>query len=100
MRERATRTHRWQVAARCVAAAAGGFALASAAAVALAWLIVRAGWAPQASATATATLLSFALWCGVVMWAFHTPSVMRLGGYLAAPSLLLGAVACWLAAGA
>jgi hypothetical protein len=32
-----------------------------------------------------------------VMWAFHTPSVMRLCLNMAVPSLMLGAAAWWLA---
>jgi hypothetical protein len=94
--ERQAAAYRWRVASRCAAAAVGGFALASAASIALAWLIVRLGWAPRVSATATATLASFALWCGIVMWVFHTASLKRVWLNMALPSLALAAGAWWL----
>ncbi len=91
-----TATYRWQVASRCVAAAVGGFALTSAASVLMAWAIVRLGWAPRSSAVHAATLLSFAVWCAVVMWAFHTARLSWVWLNMALPSLVLGALAWWL----
>ena len=91
-----TPAYRWQVASRCLAAAVGGFALASAASIVLAWLLLRSGVAPRASATLTATLLSFALWCGVVMWCFHTASLKRAWLNMVMPALVFAAAAWWL----
>ena len=91
--------YRWQVASRCAAAAVGGFALASATSVLLAWLVVRLGWAPLASAVHAATLVSFAVWAAVILWAFHTASLRRVWLNMVLPSLLLGALAWWLGSG-
>lgn len=88
-----TTTYRWQVASRCVAAAVGGFVLTSAACIAGAALLVQAGWATRAAATAGFTLASFAIWAAVIVWAFHTARLRRLWLNMLLPSLLLGALA-------
>ena len=89
-------SYRWVVASRCFAAALGSFALASAASIVLAWVIMHMGWASRASATGTATLASFALWCGLVMWAFHTASTARVWLNMLLPTVLLSALAWFL----
>jgi hypothetical protein len=94
-----TPAYRRQIASRCVAAAVGGFVLTSAASVLLAWLAVRLGWAPRASAVHAATLASFAVWAAVILWAFHTASLRRVWLNMVMPSLLLGALAWWLGNG-
>lgn len=92
--------YRWAIASRCVAAAVGGFALTNAAAILLAWLLIRTGAMPRATATASATLLSFALWAGIILWVFTTASLRRVWLNLAVPALVLGAFAWLLGAGA
>lgn len=77
---------RISVASRTVAAIVGGYALSAAACAALGLAL------PMARATAvfSATMLSFALFCAVVMWAFYAPSARRVwGGIVAATGLLV-----------
>lgn len=85
--------YRWAIAARCVAAAVGGFALTSAAAIVLAWLLIRTGAMPRVTATAAATLVSFAVWAGIIMWVFTTASLQRVWLNLMVPALALSVLA-------
>lgn len=61
-----TARYRWSVASRVLAAVVGGYALTSAATVllALVWPL------PQAEAVLASTMLSFALYTGVLVWIF------------------------------
>lgn len=63
--------YRWSVASRVLAAVIGGYSLTSAATVllALVWPL------PQADAILAATMLSFILYVGILVWIF---SVKRL----------------------
>jgi hypothetical protein len=88
-----TSAYRWQVASRTVAAVLGAFALASAVSILLAVLLTRSGVAARGPAVHGATLLGFVLWCGAVMWAFHTRSVLRTWLNLLVPAALCGALA-------
>lgn len=66
--------YRWSVASRVVAAALGGYALASAATVLLALL-----WpVPKAQGVLWATMLSFAVYTVAVIWVFCTRSATRV----------------------
>lgn len=67
-----TARYRWQVTSRVLAAVLGGYALTSAATVLLAqvWPL------PPAQAVAASTMLSFALYAGVIVWIF---TAKRLG---------------------
>lgn len=90
-----TARDRWLVTSRVVAAALGGYALTSAATVVLSLI-----WpVPKAQAVLAATMLSFALYAAVVLWAFHTPSLTRLWGVMLTGIALLSAVAWLLGAG-
>ena len=58
--------YRWQVVSRVLAAVFGGYALISATTVLLALI-----WPlPQAQALLASTMLSFALYTGVIIWVF------------------------------
>lgn len=61
-----TARYRWRVASRVLAAVVGGYALTSAGTVllALAWPL------PKAEAVMASTMLSFALYAGVLVWIF------------------------------
>ncbi|MBW7901929.1 MAG: DUF3649 domain-containing protein [Rhodocyclaceae bacterium] len=87
--------YRWAVASRVAAAALGGYALTSAATVALALL-----WPiPKAQAVLAATMLSFTLYTVAVLWAFATPSATRAWGGMLAGTAALAGVAWLLGAG-
>jgi hypothetical protein len=88
--------YRWQVAVRVAAAVFGSFALASAFGILLAAALMRSGAMARPSAVQTATLIAFCVWCGVVMWVFHTRSVARAWLNQCVPALLMGALAWWL----
>ncbi|WP_311267774.1 iron transporter [Sphingobium sp. WCS2017Hpa-17] len=62
-----TARYRWAVASRVVVAFGGGYALTSAAIVlaSLLWPL------PRAQAVMAASMLSFALYSGFILWAFH-----------------------------
>lgn len=63
---RKTARYRWMVVSRVFAALVGGYALTSAATVLLALI-----WPlPQAEAVLASSMLSFAFYTGVLMWAF------------------------------
>ncbi|MFT4053336.1 MAG: iron transporter [Novosphingobium sp.] len=87
--------YRWAVASRVAGAFLGGYALISATTVVLAlvWPL------PRGQAVLSATMLSFALYAGFVVWAFHVRRLrwvwaMALCGtaLLSATAWLLGAV--------
>jgi len=86
-----SRSYRWAVASRVVAAALGGYALSSAATVLLALL-----WpAPQAQALLWASMLSFAVYTGAVIWVFTTRSASRAWAGMVIVTAALAALA-WL----
>jgi glycopeptide antibiotics resistance protein len=89
-----TLQYRWQVASRTLAAMLGGFLLTSAFSILLAHLLMRGGLL-RPDAVATSTLLSFAVWCGLVLWAYQTRSVRRVWLNMLAPALAMGLLA-WL----
>ena len=95
-RKELTADYRWRIAARCVAAIVGGFALTSVASIVLALALVRSGAMSRMDATATATLTSFALWVGVTMWAFSAASVRRVWLNLFVPTIVLSLLGWWL----
>lgn len=86
-----SRAYRLAVASRVVAAALGGYALASAATVllALAWP------APQSQALLWASMLSFTIYSVVVIWVFMARSATRAWIGVVATTAVLAALA-WL----
>jgi hypothetical protein len=83
--------YRLSVASRVLAAALGGYALASALSVLLALI-----WPlPQAQAVLASTMLSFALYAAAVIWVFSVRSVIRAWLGMLVPATLAGLV-CWL----
>jgi hypothetical protein len=89
-----TARYRLQVASRTLAAVLGSFLLTSAFSVLLTHLLMHAGMA-RTEAVATSTLLSFAVWCGLVMWAYQTRSVRRVWLNMLLPAFAMGLLA-WL----
>ncbi len=87
--------YRSQVALRALAASLGGFVFASALTWLLAELLVHAGAAARPTAVGLCTQLSFAVWCAVGMWVFHTASVARAWVALVLPSALIALAAGW-----
>lgn len=83
--------HRLAVAARVLAAAPGGYLLVTLVTALLGLLLP----GPRAEAVLTATMLSFALYAGVIVWAFAARSAAQvwrgLGGVIgiAGAALLL-----------
>lgn len=87
--------YRWAVASRVAGAFIGGYALISAATVVLAlvWPL------PKAQAVLTSTMLSFALYAGFVVWAFHVRRLRWVWGIALGGIALLSAAAWLLGAG-
>lgn len=81
-----------QIASLAGAAIVGGYALASAAAVFLGAVLPL----PRAEAVLAATLLSFAIYTGAVIWVFAVRNTRRAWLGLLAPSLVLAAAGMWL----
>lgn len=65
--------HRWNVASRTVLAVAGGYAIAAAATASLSLALP----IPRAQAVMAATLLSFALYCTLIVWAYSAGTARR-----------------------
>lgn len=65
--------HRWNVASRTLLAVAGGYALAAAATASLSLALPL----PRAQAVMAATLLSFALYCALIIWAYSAGTARR-----------------------
>lgn len=84
--------YRGGVAARAVAAIAGGYVLTSIASA----LIAIALPLPRADAVTIATLLSFVVYTCVILWVFATTSALRAWVGVVATSSILGAV-LWIA---
>ncbi|RDI06596.1 DUF3649 domain-containing protein [Comamonas sp. AG1104] len=86
-----TAAYRWSVASRVVAAALGGYALASAATVLLALL-----WpVPRAQGVLWATMLSFAIYTVAVIWVFCARSATRAWAGMAVSTAVCAGLA-WL----
>lgn len=83
--------YRLAVASRALAAVGGGYALAALATTALAlWLPLQ-----RAEAVITATLVSFIVYLGAVVWVFAARSAWRAWAGLALPSAFLAATLWW-----
>jgi hypothetical protein len=80
------------VASRAVAAALGGYALATLASIALAGVLPL----PRAEAVLTATMASFALYAAAIVWAFAARTAARAWLGILLPGALAGALAWWL----
>ena len=81
--------YRLGVASRAVAAIAGGYALSSIAAV----LLTLALPASRAEAVLTATMLSFLVYLGAVVWVFAAATAGRAWLGLIVPAVVLGGAA-------
>lgn len=81
------RAARWRLASRCMAAALGGYALASTLPVALVALVAPATLA-RADAALVALQLSFVVYTGAVVWAFAARSAALTWAGLALAALL------------
>ena len=82
--------YRWAVASRVLAAALGGYALASALTVLLALL-----WPlPKDQAVLADTMLSFIQYAAAVIWVFSVRSVTRAWLGMLIPTVLVAAL-CW-----
>lgn len=86
-----SRRYRWEVASRVVAAAIGGYALASAITVLLALI-----WPlPRAQAVLASTMLGFVWYTVAVIWVFTTRSHVRAWLGMVVPTAVI-ALLCWL----
>jgi hypothetical protein len=88
-----TTRYRLDVAHRIVAAVLGSFLFTSAVCILLAVVLTRTGLTTRGSAVHTATLLSFALWCGAVMWSFMAAGVRQIWFKLLLPAAVCGVLA-------
>jgi hypothetical protein len=94
-----TREYRLAVASRILAATLGSFALASAISIALAYALMRFADMSRAHATATSTAASFLMWCGLVMWCFHTANTRRVWLNMLVSTCVIAAIALVLGRG-
>lgn len=84
-------SYRLAVASRALAAIVGGYALTALTTAALAVFLPM----PRAEATLTATMLSFAIYGGIVLGVFATRTAWRAWAGIALPALVLW-VLLWL----
>ena len=91
-----TSAYRLAVLSRIGAAAFSGYAFAAA----LSILLSRVLPMPKAEAVLTATMLSFALYAGAIVWAFAVRTATRAWVGLAVPAAACAAVSWLLGAGA
>jgi hypothetical protein len=89
-------TYRLNVAVRALAASVGGFVMVSVIGVALALALSQSGLMARPAAVSLMTLLSWLIWTGIAMWAFHERHLWRLLIGLAGPTLLAGAIVLFL----
>ncbi|WP_159911471.1 hypothetical protein [Pantoea sp. 18069] len=82
----------WRLASRCVAAALGGYALASTLPVAIVALVAPSSLA-RADAVLVALQLSFLIYTGAVIWAFAARSASLAWAGLGLAALLSSGVA-------
>ncbi|WP_448120996.1 hypothetical protein [Xanthomonas arboricola] len=87
--------YRWSVAGRVLAASIGGYALTSTGCSVLAQLLSRFAGVSPAVSVLSMTLLSFAIYTGVVLWMFRARSALRMWGWLGVGIAVLGG-ASWL----
>lgn len=85
--------HRFGVAGRALAAIVGGYALAAAFTAAVA-LAMRAS--PKEEAIYLATIPSFLLWAGAVVWSFAARTALRAWLGVVLPAVACGAVFLYL----
>ncbi|MCB5190923.1 DUF3649 domain-containing protein [Methylobacillus arboreus] len=83
--------YRLMVASRILAAVVAGYALTSSASILLALLLP----IPKAEAVLASTMLSFAVYAGVVIWVFQARSATRAWVGLLLPLAVLSLL-CWL----
>lgn len=86
-----TARYRLAVASRIVAAVVAGYALASAVSILFALLLP----VSRAEAVLASTMLSFAVYAGIVIWVFHARSATRAWIGLLVPLAVIS-LACWL----
>ncbi|WP_404809813.1 DUF3649 domain-containing protein [Methylobacillus caricis] len=86
-----TARYRLAVASRIAAAVVAGYALASAVSILFALLLP----VPRAEAVLASTMLSFAVYAGIVIWVFHARSATRAWIGLLVPLAVIS-LACWL----
>lgn len=77
------------MAVRCLTALVGGYA----AAAGLATLLARLLPAARVEATAWGMILSFLLYAGFGLWAFHEPRLVRVAGVIWGTAIVAGGVA-------
>lgn len=88
--------YRWMVASRILAAVAGGYALISVINILLALLLPLS----KAQAVEVSTMLSFAIYAGIIVWIFSVKRLRTLWLGLLVSTLLCGALAWVLMPGA
>jgi hypothetical protein len=86
------RVRGWRIAGLLVLATAGGYALTAMAMSTLALLLACTGISGQADAVLLSCLLSFAVYTGIVIRLFSSPSARRAWVDTGASLLLLGAL--------
>jgi hypothetical protein len=89
--KRTSRHYRFAVVSRVLAAVGGGYALAAGCAVAFAFALRSL---PREEAVHLATLPSFLIWAGAVVWAFAARTAARAWMGLLAPGIVC-ALAIW-----
>lgn len=87
-----TPRQRWGVASRTMAAIVGGYALAAFSTTALALALPT----PREEAAMLATLPSFLIYAGAIIWAFAARTALRAWVGILAPLLLTAALTWWL----
>jgi hypothetical protein len=88
-----TLRYRLDVSARALAAIAGGYALAAGVNVALALALKNTG--PREEVVMLATMPSFLVWAGAIVWAFAARNVWRAWAGVMIPAAVVAA-AVWL----
>ena len=88
--------YRWAVASRVAAAAAGSYAVASAATVLLSLILPL----PRGLALLSATMLSFLICACAVIWAFTVSTATRAWVGLVLAASVMAAASAWLQASA
>lgn len=95
--KRGSLRYRLAIASRALAAIAGGYALAAGTNVALALALKNTG--PKEDVIMLATMPSFLVWAGAVIWVFTVRTAGRAWAGVATPGVLLAAVIWWLRRG-
>lgn len=87
-----TAAYRLETASRTLAAAVGGLGFAGAAGWLVHWALSETG-TPKAVAVVSGTYVTWLVWCGAAMWAFHVRTQLAAWVSLAAPAVLVGLIA-------